>query len=399
MINAAINIRRKIIPSVNAHVILTLGRYIVAIKNPKILTIKKDVDNGAYLNLLVPCTSGINSGYKRGYLSIFISSFLEFVACGLLTREMKNKKRKESIFIDEFGRFSRMKHALPVTFWLVGLFCVAQLIGLGVLQQYTVVGQEEEVLFREIPSFFGLGFERPVLSPSATGIALFLGILLGTALALFLLRSGLINIWKVWYALAVIICLHVVFASILKKEIAELFALGAGLWKVLRPNVLIHNLTEVLMYGGLAAFVVPLLSFPAVLILFVLVGLYDAYAVWKSQHMIALAQFQMKSGVFGGLALPYHVPHKPIKKKIQGKPVAMHAFRTAILGGGDIAFPLLFFGVVQREFGFGSALFSVGGAALALFLLLVKGDKNAFYPAIPFLLAGSLLGFGMSFLF
>ena len=106
----------------------------------------------------------------------------------------------------------------------------------------------------------------------------------------------------------------------------------------------------------------------------------------------------MQSGVFSGLALPYNIPHTPTAKKIQEKKVRQHLLHTAILGGGDIAFPLLFFGVVQRDFGFISALFCIGGAALALFLLLVKGNKNAFYPAIPFLLAGSLVGFGMSFL-
>ncbi len=290
-----------------------------------------------------------------------------------------------------------MKHSLSIAFLLVFLFILAQLIGLAVLQQYTIITQEG-ILFREIPSFFGMGFERPHLSPSAMGIMLFIGVLLGTALVFFLLRSGHITLWKMWYVLAVIICLHVVLASVLKKGIAELLAILIGIWKVLRPNVFIHNITELFMYGGLATFVVPLLSFSSVLILFVLIGIYDAYAVWKSQHMISLARFQMKSGVFSGLALPYHVPHKHQEKEVKRKKVVIHTFRTAILGGGDIAFPLLFFGVIQRDFGFGPAVLSVGGAALALFLLLVKGDKNAFYPAIPFLLAGSLFGFILSFL-
>jgi presenilin-like A22 family membrane protease len=37
-------------------------------------------------------------------------------------------------------------------------------------------------------------------------------------------------------------------------------------------------------------------------------------------------------------------------------------------------------------------------AAIALFLLFVKGREDRFYPALPFLTAGCLIGYGVLFL-
>ena len=46
-INDASIISKKKIPNVKAQVMLILGRYIVEIKKPRILAIKKEVDNEA----------------------------------------------------------------------------------------------------------------------------------------------------------------------------------------------------------------------------------------------------------------------------------------------------------------------------------------------------------------
>ena len=85
------------------------------------------------------------------------------------------------------------------------------------------------------------------------------------------------------------------------------------------------------------------------------------YAVWKSKHMVKMAKFQTKSNIFAGLMLPYQkktgkvvsavtktekkesAPHTAIEKKKE--------LKTAILGGGDVAFPLLFAGVVLKSTG------------------------------------------------
>ena len=159
-----------------------------------------------------------------------------------------------------------------------------------------------------------------------------------------------------------------------------------------------QNFTELFVYGGLAAIFVR--TFPAeyalftVLMLLVLISLYDAYAVWKSGHMIKLAKFQTKSKMFAGVVIPYSMPKAP-----KGLPVKTVKVKTAILGGGDIGFPLLFSGVIFRDlllrnaiaFAFLKVLMIPVFAAIALGWLLVKADKDKFYPAMPFISLGCFL--------
>ena len=103
------------------------------------------------------------------------------------------------------------------------------------------------------------------------------------------------------------------------------------------------------------------------------------YAVWKSKHMIKLAKFQSQLKIFPGFLVPY------IEKRKK---------RAAMLGGGDIGFPLLFAGVVFKELGFISYIIPVI-VSISLLLLLIYGNKNKFYPAMPFLGAGCFVGYGL----
>ena len=75
---------------------------------------------------------------------------------------------------------------------------------------------------------------------------------------------------------------------------------------------------------------------------------YDAYSVWKSKHMIKMAKFQAKSKVFAGLLVPYKKNREESKLPKKGK-VSFKGVKTAILGGGDVAFPLLFIGAVMKS--------------------------------------------------
>ncbi|MBW3014712.1 hypothetical protein KY335_05760, partial [Candidatus Woesearchaeota archaeon] len=66
--------------------------------------------------------------------------------------------------------------------------------------------------------------------------------------------------------------------------------------------------------------------------------------------------------------------------------------------GGDMAFALLFTGVAMRYVGFTYALIIPIFTTVALGYILIKGRKDRFYPAMPFISAGCLIGFGASYL-
>jgi hypothetical protein len=98
--------------------------------------------------------------------------------------------------------------------------------------------------------------------------------------------------------------------------------------------------------------------------------------------MIKLAKFQTKAQVFTGLNIPYKV--------LKGKKAV---FTTAILGGGDIGFTLFFSGVILKEFNLTSALVTSFVIMLSLLFLLFYGKKGKFYPAMPILSLGCLVGY------
>ena len=73
--------------------------------------------------------------------------------------------------------------------------------------------------------------------------------------------------------------------------------------------------------------------------------------------------------------------------------------REAILGGGDIAFPLLFSGVILKTMGFLPAIITSLTAAIALLILFVAAEKKKFYPAMPFITLGCFIGYAAVKLF
>jgi hypothetical protein len=89
-----------------------------------------------------------------------------------------------------------------------------------------------------------------------------------------------------------------------------------------------------------------------------------------------MAKFQTKEGIFPGFMIPY------------GKD------RVAILGGGDVGFPLIFAGVVYSVYGLLALIVPVT-VAISLFLLFYFGEKSKYYPAMPFLSIGCFVGFGL----
>lgn len=291
-----------------------------------------------------------------------------------------------------------MKHSFKVTLVLLLLFLLVQFIGIAVLQQYVDVSKSAEqgkVIFAELP----IG-ERPPLEENTSFISVMIAVLLGTALAFLLLRFRLVWLWKIWFFVALLITILVALAAFVPVWIAFAVSFIFTAWRIIKPNFLVQTGTELFVYPGLAAIFVPLFSLPSISILLLLIALYDAYAVWKSKHMITLAKSQAKAKIFAGLLVPYLEKGKKIISRHDGELAKREvaekdrkkAVRTAVLGGGDLAFPLLFAGVVFKELGLWQSLLIPLFAALALGILFWKAEEKKFYPAMPFIAAGCFLG-------
>lgn len=121
--------------------------------------------------------------------------------------------------------------------------------------------------------------------------------------------------------------------------------------------------------------------------------------------MVKMAKFQTESKVFAGLMLHYSLP----KKANEAKSKKVKSIRkSAILGGGDIAFPLLFSAAVMEHLIIDAGLPQASAllqamvitvlATAMLGLLLLKSQKEKFYPAMPFISIGCFVGYGILWL-
>jgi len=252
-----------------------------------------------------------------------------------------------------------MKHKLEITILLIALFFIAQLIGLFVANKF----------IKELP----YGIEKPELDERTSYIPTFIAIIILTFFIYVLLKYKLYFLWKIWFFLAVIFALSISFSSFIPEVIAFILAVILAIFKVFKPNVFIHNFTELFVYGALAAIFVNVFNIFSISILLILISIYDYISVYKTKHMVELAKSQTKAKIFAGFFIPY-------KKEI------------AVLGGGDIGFPLLFTSVVLKSFKLYS-LIIVLFTTIALALLLFYSKKKKFYPAMPVLTLGCFVGY------
>ena len=261
-----------------------------------------------------------------------------------------------------------MKHNFKIIAILTILFLSAQFLGLFISYKY---------FNKPLP----YNIQKPEFEEETSYVQIFVSILIVTFLAIMLIKLKAEKLWKIWFFMSVWFALLISFSVFMRQEIAIILALIVTIFKVIRPNIIVHNLAELFIYGGLAAIFSSSLSVFSVSILLLLISIYDMIAVWKTKHMIKLAKFQTKLKVFAGLLIPYKY-----KKEI----------KTAILGGGDIGFPLLFASAVLKSLGPAfsfKALIIPITTSMLLVALFIFGKKNHFYPAMPFLSIGCFLGY------
>jgi presenilin-like A22 family membrane protease len=314
-----------------------------------------------------------------------------------------------------------MKHDLKVTFYLIIIFLIAQAVGLFLLSQ-TI-----ESISLNNNGVIEVKYTEPITGrPDMQGQESFtytlVMIFIGTAILLLLIKFKLFKVWKIWFFLAVFGSLAISLSVFMQEIPAIILSLLLTYFKIFRPNVFIHNMTEVFMYAGITILIAPMFTVFWAFLLLIAISIYDALAVWKLKHMITLATAQADQKMFAGLLIPYkrQEPEKPEMKIKETKSlkstkkteikltipkgINKGEIRSAILGGGDIAFPLFFSGSVmtwliqtgmQKEIALFEAMIVSLFAGIALFILLLKGEKNKFYPAMPFISAGCFIGYGI----
>ena len=298
-----------------------------------------------------------------------------------------------------------MKHSLKITFLLLTMFFVTQMIGIAVVNSYSPhitqvtneTGQVVNVTSYNLP----YGTEPPQgITPKTSIISIIIALVIAIVVMFILMSIRAELFLRLWFFFVITLSLAITINAALlgvknSAIIAVIFALPLAFAKVFRRNIIVHNLTELAIYPGIAAIFVPLLSLWTISLLFVLISLYDMYAVWHSGFMQKMAKYQIqKLKVFSGFFVPYLGQKErnmlaKAAKTSKGKTISKKIkVNVAILGGGDVVFPIMLAGVVLGQFGFVSALIISIGATLALAGLFYISKKGKFYPAMPFISLG-----------
>lgn len=307
-----------------------------------------------------------------------------------------------------------MKHSLTITALLLGMFFLTQLVGLGVVVSYAPEKQEV-VQFRDNESIvtnitvyhLPYGMEPPQnLEPRASLTSIIIALIIAILLMFLLMRLQAELFLRIWFFVVVAIAIGITFFAALPKTltyslITLLIALPLAYIKVFKRNIIIHNLTEVLIYPGIAAIFVPLVTVATAIILLILISLYDMYAVWHTGFMQRMAHYQIKTlKVFSGFFIPYlsRDARAVLVKAKSSTRTRRVKVQVAILGGGDVVFPIIIAGVVVQQLSFWHGLLISFGATLALALLFYLSKKGKFYPAMPFISIGCFVALALAYL-
>jgi presenilin-like A22 family membrane protease len=327
-----------------------------------------------------------------------------------------------------------MKHNIKITIILLTMFVLTQFIGLYVINAYSsrqesffneTTGQIEEMnISPELP----FGMNQREIHPASGFSSLVFAFILAVVLVFVLMRFKLKKIFKAWFFVVVLIALSITFGTFflnsqiytkfislnsypiirLSTFFALLIALPLSFLKIYKRHFIVHNVTELLVYPGIAVIFVSLFTewggfgVAFIVILLIIISIYDMWAVWHSGIMQKMAKYHMKElKIFPGFCVPYldKKTREKIKKmkKSKSKKKGIRV-NIAILGGGDIVFPIITAGVMLIYSGWMDAIFVISGATFGLAYLFFFAKKKKFYPAMPFITAGIFLGMILSFL-
>jgi len=311
-----------------------------------------------------------------------------------------------------------MKHNLKITLLLLGMFILTQFIGLAVqnadiFHVQNIDATTGNVTSQGNPYMTWIAPPEPQTQTDSLGLfsQLIFSFIIAILLIFFLSKFKVEFFLKAWFFLVITIALLLCFYSFFRLsgiQLNELYvilsllavALVLAYFKVYRRSFILHNLTELLIYPGIATVFVPILNVYTIIALLVLISIYDAWAVWHTGFMQKMAKYQInKLNIFSGFFVPYVskamknkinlMKEKYSKKELSKKKIKVN---IAILGGGDVVFPIIASGIMFKYHGFWPATFVILGATAGLAYLFFFAEKKKFYPAMPFITSGIFLG-------
>lgn len=166
------------------------------------------------------------------------------------------------------------------------------------------------------------------------------------------------------------------------------------LWTV--PRVLVHDIAIMLGIGGIAA--VLGLSITPLVACVLLAGLsiYDIVSVYRTRHMVALANRMITSGSVFGFLVPARLSGFFMRRSD-----ALNARSVMVLGSGDIGLPLVLATSALSQSINGAILISAFAlvGVMLMHWLFAHQDRPRPMAALPPIAAAAIIGYAISIFF
>jgi presenilin-like A22 family membrane protease len=208
-------------------------------------------------------------------------------------------------------------------------------------------------------------------------------------ISLFIYLAILSTLYYVFFALFTLIPSLAGFEDIL----SVLISTGLTVLLYRYPEWYIIDILGVCIAGGVSALIGISLSVIPVVVLLILLAVYDAISVYKTKHMITMAEGIMDLKLPILFIIPKHPGYSFIKETFK-EGEKREAF---FMGLGDAVMPTLLVVSANVFIGNGGISYPVIGAMLGtlaghilLSIVVMKGNPQA---GLPFLNTGAILGF------
>jgi len=164
---------------------------------------------------------------------------------------------------------------------------------------------------------------------------------------------------------------------------------------LIKPIVFLHDFAMISGVVGVSC-ILGLSLNPLVMVAFLIIfSIYDYIAVYKTKHMVKIAKEMIETGAILGFILPQKFSDLLAGLKKVRVPAKRVEGKFLVLGGGDVAFPLLFCvsllpsgilnSLIVGFYAFIGLLFS--------FVLFVSQKERKPIPALPPIALFSIIGF------
>lgn len=154
------------------------------------------------------------------------------------------------------------------------------------------------------------------------------------------------------------------------------------------PEWYVIDFFGVFLTGGISAIFAISLSIEMIILFLIVLAVYDAIAVYKTKHMVKLAETIADSNLPLLMIVPKKASYSYIKSKIGKDKDAVY------VGLGDLIIPGILITASYIEHGINGFALTLGGA-LAGYLLLMKLIEKGPQPGLPYLNGGAIIAYAI----